>query len=200
MKPSIIFAIDKSANIMATALMHQLGAKPLIGRYRMRLEDEEYDTFVEEQSWLLPLDVFEDKVLGTDMLSEQESVLQVSGCNKQYAHLRMLDTYRTHDTGVVSMYLGCLKAVSEKAAREAGEWSYDIMNDRWFITVTNSQSEAPAERDARELWAAVDAMVRAVEEDRWAAINTAANVLTEIRDKQKPKWLDAEQHTIGETV
>lgn len=152
MKPVIIFALDSNVNIMAAALMYNLGAKPIIGRYRYR-KDASLDAYAQEQSWLLPLDLFEEHVLGTDMIEDQESVLQVSGCNKQYAHLRFLKD------GVYSgltEHLGCLKAVPQAEAISNGEWSYDIQMERYFIVVKNSQSEAPAEREQRELWAAID--------------------------------------------
>lgn len=157
MKPVIIFALDSNVNIIAAALMHRLGAKPIIGRYRYRT-DLNLDAFAQEQSWLLPLDLFEEHVLGTDMIEDQESVLQVSGCNKQYAHLRFLS--EGNYSGLTE-HVGCLKAVPQAEAIDNEEWSYDIQQGRYFIAVKNSQSEAPAERDQRELWAAIDNLVSA---------------------------------------
>jgi hypothetical protein len=190
MKPSIIFSLDNDVNVMAQALMQTLGAKPMLGRYKMRGTGE----YVTEQSWLLPEHVFMGRVFGTGLIKNQESVLQISGCNKQYAHLLFLkDGYLLL---VDNEHLGFLKAVSKAEAETAGEWTYDIREGRYFTVVANSQSEAPHERDQRELWAAIDDLI--VSDNAGGLVGDKLTRLQMCRDKMRPKWLDKETHKTGE--
>ena len=190
MTPAVIFAVDDDARIFAEAFLHNINAKPLTGAYKMRETGEN----VYEESWLLPKDVFEAKVLGSPIIRDQESVLIVSGCNKQYATLRyMIDG--EYACWTEDEYLGCLKEVSQREAIEAGEYTFDRGTGRYFITVDTSQSESPHERDQRELWDAIAGLLDVIDIDLNSNFSEelldCADRLWFARDKMRPKWLDA---------
>lgn len=181
----VIFSVDEryQSNAIAGSMAHNwlltMGAKPLLGAYTMR----DTGRVVMERSYLLSEKLFEDAVRNSPLVQEQESFLFVTECNKQYATLHFAD-------GLTYKDLGCLKAVSQAEAIKADDWSYDPFFNRYFITVPNSQSEAPAERDARELWDAIEDMLYSQAHGSINSCDNAAAKLRAIRDKQKPKWID----------
>ena len=177
----VIFAINAHYQTLAFAkwfsnvmLARGIDNKVLLGHYTY-LNGEEVD----EYSFLISEEDFDRHREGflAAYIYEQESFLYVTSCNKQYATLHFADPLKAPEA------CGCLKDVSAEEARKAPAYTYDPEYDRFFITVANSQSEAPAERDARELWAAIDAVLTTY------GCGVSLNKLASARDKQKPKWL-----------
>ena len=181
MVESVIFAVDDP--VAFGIFMLDLKAKLLLGSYVMKSTG----TAVVEQSWLLPRDVFEKKVLDTCFIAKQESVLVVTGCNKQYATLKFLND-GAYDVLTPDIPLGCLKAVSQATALACPEWTYDPTFDRYFVTVPNSQSESPHDRDQRELWGVIDELL----DESNGLSDGAIDRLINIRNRMKPKWLVSE--------
>jgi len=183
---NVIFAIDRhvSANFVTlTALetiIRERGGKKLQGKYTHKDGTEVY-----ERSYLVSEDVWFKHFAGQPYVSEQESILIVSECNKQYAHLRYLDGVTPDE------HLGCLTHVAAEDAREAPAWSYDPLHNRFFICTENSQSSAPAEDDAVAMWKLFDQYLADIEY-RGAYgphVRRFAEDLKELVANKKPRWI-----------
>lgn len=182
---NVIFAVDQ-IDLIRRAVINNIilsyGGKVLAGQYTMASTGER----VTEVSYLLDSELFE-KLVGERVLpvEGQESFLYVTSCNKQYATLRYADG-RTEA-------LGSLHSVTKEEAHASPAFTFDpLTNTYWVTKPGNPDKEAPADRDARELWAAIDAVL-----DTYVFIPLGGYPsqeladLAAVRDKQRPKWLDA---------
>jgi hypothetical protein len=115
------------------------------------------------------------------LIGDQESVLLVSGCNKQYAELLYLADGRREP-------LGSLTQVTREAAQQEDAWTYNPQTSQWFVCRhENPDREAPADKDARALWAAIDAVLES--EPYSGELDLAMSALRKVRGTMKPKWL-----------
>ncbi len=184
----VIFAIDdcyqstKHTKAFLDGLTErQIDYKVMQGRYLMRNHGE----YVEEMCFLISETDFDAcSYYLYEYIKGQESVLYVTECNKQYATLHYRDYRRDPE------HLGCFKDVGQVEAEANGEYTYDAATGRYFICVPNGQSEAPAERDARELWAAIEAVLEQNgDEVSCDQYDRTMRRLQDVCDTQKPKWL-----------
>jgi len=189
----VIFATDGDfvEQIAIKQIVEAAGGVSVVGKYtKMETLDA---TVVFEQSYILNYAKFNELLWAGQLpMKNQESVLVVSECNKQYATLRFLEDGKF--AGRPDKYLGCMKRVTEKEAKAQQAWTYKPTTGEWFIVVDNSQSEAPAERDARELWAAIDGVLNGWAEvedivDVGGTMGPRVDALLAVRDKKKPRWL-----------
>jgi hypothetical protein len=131
---TIIFCIDVMANdVYLTEYLARFAVKAK-GRYNFGPE---------ETSYIIAADKFWSYIYRSGAVSDQESVLSVTGCNKMYASLVYLDK----PDGVVSrdalekrratlktLDLGSMQQVSEAVARSYPSWTHNLHNDAWYIT------------------------------------------------------------------
>lgn len=88
-----------------------------------------------EWSWICREDDFKNVVIPTGAIQNQESVLEVSECNKQYAVLVYRDGTRE---GV-----GSLKSVDREEALRHDAWTYRPDIDTYWITVKGNPDTVP---------------------------------------------------------
>lgn len=118
---------------------------PVIGSYKGESEfaficsEKDYREVVAERRWT----------------EEQESVMVISRCNKQYAILE-------YSNGELEG-IGSVKEVSMREALEKDAWTYDPETSKWFITVDGNNDDVPPPegwnadythlpKDARKFW------------------------------------------------
>jgi hypothetical protein len=125
----VIFSIDNVTNTHAQAkfLRHIDTARAMqkmkgnmihcIGSYKGEIEP----------SYLMLWDDFKEHVIGMGFVENQESILRVSECNKQYAELVYSDQTRES--------VGSLKDVSKDEAMKHDAWTYRPDLNMYWITV-----------------------------------------------------------------
>jgi len=84
-----------------------------------------------ENSYLCNERDFKDVVYKSRFIKNQECVMFVTACNKQYTTLVFLEDNK-------EVYLGCLKDVSEEIAMQSDAWSYRPDMDKYWVTVNNN--------------------------------------------------------------
>lgn len=83
-----------------------------------------------EPSFLMRFDDFQEHVIGRGFVENQESILRVSECNKQYAELVYADQSRES--------IGSLKSVSKDEAMKHDAWTYrPDLNIYWVAVQGN---------------------------------------------------------------
>lgn len=119
----VLFSIDVTDRVGLQAFQDFIVAndaassiKPLIGCYNGE----------QEPAFGMAASKFKELVLGSEWVEGQESFLEVTGCNKAYCTLHYQD-------GRPSEYLGSFCAVSERVARSYPAWTYDPLQNAWFI-------------------------------------------------------------------
>lgn len=120
MHPTVIFCIDKDVSldrIHAYIQSHYLSPriKPVQGSYKGEVEDG----FITSEV------VFNEYFKDSAFISQQESVLRVSGCNKMYATLIYNDG--SHEG------IGSMCAVSEDVAKRRDGWTYLPHTGNYYI-------------------------------------------------------------------
>lgn len=101
-----------------------------------------------ENAFMCRSDDFDAFVWGTGWVDEQESVLRVSECNKQYARLDYADFSNPvvdEHNPVRSEGIGSLKSVSEEEAMQHAAWTYrPDLNIYWIAVEGNPDHTPPA--------------------------------------------------------
>lgn len=132
---TVIFAIDALVSLDEVAnhsafqqAMKDKGASFVIGA-------GSYEGLV-EACYIMSEANFNRFVLNCGWVLKQESVLHVSGCNKQYATLRFLERSRS---ALYTVYgreesLGSMQQVSQAVAQSYPSWTYNTFNKAWYIT------------------------------------------------------------------
>ena len=131
----VIFSIDNQHDAFWRGVLAGMfkGAKgnliPCVGSYAGETEF----------SWLCLREDFDNLIAGTDLIAEQESIMAISECNKQYARLEFLDGERDN------VGLGSLKSVGKEEAMQHSGWTYrpDI-NIYWVAVKGNPDTVPPA--------------------------------------------------------
>lgn len=100
----------------------------------------------QEYSFICLSNDFDAFVWATGWVDNQESVLRVSECNKQYAVLE----YAQFDNPIVDypsnkVHIGSLKSVSKAEALRHDGWTYRPDIDVYFITVKGNPDSVPCE-------------------------------------------------------
>lgn len=164
-KPQAVYLLQAFMGNMAA---NRVNVIPLLGMYRG----------VGECSFLV---AEEDMDTWKPWCANRESWLVVSRCNKQYANLYFPATGHTEA-------LGCMMDVTAERAAKERNWTYCPSREVYWITGPESQHTSVAERQERELWAAIDRVVRAACDP---AMNTAQALaaLKDVRLEQRPKHL-----------
>lgn len=80
----------------------------------------------EEQSFIMPLNLFNEYVRHSGYVDDQESFLTITGCNKAYAVLEYQD-------GRPNEGLGSMQQVSEAIARTYPSWTHRLDTNAWYI-------------------------------------------------------------------
>ena len=178
---SVIFSIDGEENLRTVKRFQDFMAdkdiefKMLSGSYEGRGEN----------AWLVNEDGFE-AIWKEGWVYNQESVLEVSSCNKQYATLRYL-------SGASTEALGSLCEVSEEEALAQDSWTYDRGTDVYYVCKKeNPDRESQSARDQRELWTAVSDVLLLWENfdsALYSDVDAAMDALASVAHKQKPKWI-----------
>ena len=91
---------------------------PLVGMYKGE----------HENSYVCLSEDFNSFVLPMGFVTNQESILRVSECNKKYTTLVMLE-------GGKQTHLGCMKSVTEAEAMKEDAWTYRPDLDQYFLAV-----------------------------------------------------------------
>lgn len=89
-----------------------------------------------EPSFLCRTDDFEDHVRSKGWCDNQEAVLQVSECNKQYAQFLWLETGHTE-------FAGSLKSVSKDTALKENGFTYRPDLDTYWVLVSGNPDTVP---------------------------------------------------------
>lgn len=133
----VIFSIDNQHDAFWRGVLAGMfkGAKgnlvPCVGSY-------EGET---EFSWLCLREDFDNLIAGTDLIAEQESIMAISECNKQYARLEFLGT-NGYAKGAIQS-LGSLKPVSKEEAMQHAGWTYRPDIDIYWIAVKGNPDTVP---------------------------------------------------------
>jgi len=139
-----IFSIDGEAdrNTVATFVMEfKLADKttgnlvPCEGSYKG----------VQETSFICLTSDFNNWVLRSGYVLNQESVLRVSECNKKYTTLEYLDkTFYPNPEKCRDVFLGCMKSVTKEEAYKQDAWTYRADLDQYFIAVAGNNDHYPS--------------------------------------------------------
>lgn len=89
-----------------------------------------------EHSWLCLRSDYDAIVAPTTMMDNQESIMAISECNKQYARLEFLD-------GRENVGLGSLKSVSAEEAKRHSSWTYRPDIDVYWVSVKENPDTTP---------------------------------------------------------
>ena len=129
----VIFSIDAEADAAAynrfynTVLHHKLRKNniiPVVGSWMG----------VSERAFIMEGNDFHNCV-ENKLIENQEAVLWVSSCNKQYCTLQFKDG--SHK------FVGCMKHVTKEEAFAAGDWTYVPQVDRYFTIVQGNPDRVP---------------------------------------------------------
>lgn len=178
----VIFAIDDcnyQHRASFEAWLLDNGGKKLIGKYTHTNGEA-----VKEVSYLIGEELF-DVVKSQGYVDNQESILFVTRCNKQYASL----FYPATKTAVA---LGSMVHVPWEEAERESAWTFDPMHERYFICKAgNPDRESPEARKQRKLFGAIEAVLNQYESGQGA--KGRLEVMRDLRkqfNEQKPKWID----------
>lgn len=95
-----------------------------------------------ETSWICSTNDFNNFIWGTKWVANQESVLLVSACNKQYASL-MFSDFSKKDASVDTLSLGSLKSVDAEEAMKHDAWTYRPDLGIYWIAVKGNPDTVP---------------------------------------------------------
>ena len=129
----VIFSIDNQDSVFWRGVLAGLfrsargNLVPCVGSYNGETE----------LSWLCLRSDFDAIVANTDLIANQESIMAVSECNKQYARLEFLDGEREN------VPLGSLKSVSREEAMKHASWTYRTDRGMYWISVKGNPDTVP---------------------------------------------------------
>jgi hypothetical protein len=141
-----------------------------------------------EYSWITTtaaLDALWESPFGASLLGEQESFLLFSECNKQYAELFYPDASNS-PTGQQRVPMGSMVCVSREEALRAEAWTYRPDTRNFYVCrKENPDRECMADRQQRELWAAIDGVL----DNGPMSLASDLARLRAARASMKPRWL-----------